>query len=175
MILRWSQLTSYMHMLRQLWQGRLEPWWHKFSSSSFQMSPCKTHGIHGVFALLCWLRSNNISWDPSWQQHTVLLVFVVIYGWHSRHNHNSDSVLQILHQQFLLKPRYGKPYMFLDDKLYKIRLHNGVWAWTMHPTKDVSEAVTNCKVYLMINYSVWWMLPKGAETSFGMRYDLNWM
>ena len=86
-------------------------------------------------------------------------------------HHNADSMLEWLHKSFLLKLRYGKPDMYLDTKLHKIRLHNGVWAWAMSPTRYVHEAVINCIVHLSSNYVCKYKMPKKAENPFKMGYD----
>ena len=41
-------------------------------------------------------------------------------------HHNADDMLDWLHKSFPLKPGFGKPNMYLDVKLCKTRLHNGV-------------------------------------------------
>ena len=57
--------------------------------------------------------------------------------------HDTDYVLQHLHQSFPLKLGYGDSDMYLVMNLHKMRISNGVWAWAMSPTKR--KAVSNCK------------------------------
>ena len=51
--------------------------------------------------------------------------------------HNADAMLEPLHQSFSLNLGYGEPDICLGLKLFKTRLHNGVWAWTMSPVKYI--------------------------------------
>ena len=53
-------------------------------------------------------------------------------------------MIQQLHKSFPLKPGFGKPDIYLNEKLHKTKLHNGVWAWAMIPVRYVYEAVRNC-------------------------------
>ena len=41
-------------------------------------------------------------------------------------HHNADAMLEWLHKSFLNKPGFGNPDMYLNAKLHKTRLHNGV-------------------------------------------------
>ena len=66
-------------------------------------------------------------------------------------HHNEDDMPEWLHKSFLLKPGFGKPDMYLDVKLCKTRLHNGVWACALSPAKYVQEAFRNCTVHLSSN------------------------
>ena len=50
-------------------------------------------------------------------------------------HYNADAVLEWLCKSFPLKPGYGNPDMYLDAKLCKFRLCNGVWTWAMSPVK----------------------------------------
>ena len=52
-------------------------------------------------------------------------------------HHNEDAILEGLHKSFPLKPGFGKPDIYPGAKLWKTRLHNGVWAWAMNPVKYV--------------------------------------
>ena len=52
-------------------------------------------------------------------------------------HHNADAMLEQLDKSFPLKLGFGKPDMYLDVKLCKTRLHNGVWGWAMSPVKYV--------------------------------------
>ena len=66
---------------------------------------------------------------------------------------------------------FGKPDMHLGMKLQKTRLHNGVWAWAMSPTRYVQEAISNCKMYLSSNYGGKYKIPKKAKNPLKMGYD----
>ena len=64
--------------------------------------------------------------------------------------------------------------MHLGVKLCETRLHNGVWAWAMSPSKCVQEAVRNCTAHLLSKYGGKYRLPKKAENPFEMGYDSEW-
>ena len=80
-------------------------------------------------------------------------------------------MLEWLCKPFPLKLGFGNPDMYLCEKLCKTRSHNGVWAWTMSPTKYVIEAVRNSIVHLRSNYGGKYRMPKKAENPFKMGYD----
>ena len=84
---------------------------------------------------------------------------------------NADFMLEQLHKSFPLEPGFGNPDMYLGAKLCKTRLHNGVWAWAMSPTKYVCEFVRNCKVHLSTKYVDKYKMPKKAENPFKMGYE----
>ena len=86
-------------------------------------------------------------------------------------NHNVDTVQEWLHKSIPFKPGFDKPDIYLNAALFKTRLHNGVWAWAMSPTKYVREAVRNCTVHLSSNYVGKCGMPKKAENPFKMGYD----
>ena len=86
-------------------------------------------------------------------------------------HHNADAILWQLHQPFPLKVGFGNPDIYLDVKLCKTRLHNGVWAFTMSPIKYVHEAARNCKAHLAANYNGRYRLPNRAENPFKVGYD----
>ena len=67
-----------------------------------------------------------------------------------------------------LKPVFGNLDVYLGAKLHKTRLHNGVWAWAMSPTKYVQEAVKNCTNHLFSNYGGKCRMPKKVENPFKM-------
>jgi hypothetical protein len=55
-------------------------------------------------------------------------------------------VLDKLNQYFTLKPSsVGNPSMYLGAKLKLTQMSNGVWVWGMSPSKNIKEAVSNCK------------------------------
>ena len=60
--------------------------------------------------------------------------------------HESDDVLNKLNRYVPLKPgSVGSPDMYLGMKLKLMQLHNGIWAWSMSPSKYVQEALRICK------------------------------
>ena len=86
--------------------------------------------------------------------------------------HNDTiSVLQHVHQLFLLKLGYAKSDMYLDTKVQKTRLHNGVWAYAKSLTKYVHEVIRNCKAHLCANNKSRYRLPKRAENPLAMGFD----
>ena len=49
-------------------------------------------------------------------------------------HHDADSVLRRVDKYFKLKPiSIGEPDIYLEEKLKKMRLKNGVWAWVNIP------------------------------------------
>ena len=96
------------------------------------------HGILGASFLAhpdLWLKP-EIRPEDGVQYYSHLMCFVDdILCIH----HNADSMLELLHKSFLLKPGYGEPNMYLVVKLHEIRLHNGVWTWAINKFKRQSE------------------------------------
>eukprot|EP00978_Attheya_sp_CCMP212_P025454 scaffold81916_cov35-Attheya_sp.AAC.1 len=46
----------------------------------------------------------------------------------------------------------GSPDMYLGAKLREVKLPNGVYSWSLSPSKYVQEAVRNVKEYLGHEY-----------------------
>ena len=86
-------------------------------------------------------------------------------------HHDAVSVLQCLHQSFLLKLGYGKPEIYLGAKLHLTKLHNGVWVCVMSPMNYVNEAVKHCKVNLRENYSGRVRIFTRSSYPFPIGYD----
>ena len=64
-------------------------------------------------------------------------------------HHNSDNVLNKLNGFMPLKPgSVRSPNMYLGTKLKCMQLHNGIYAWSMSPSKYIQEAVRICKEYI---------------------------
>ena len=64
-------------------------------------------------------------------------------------HHDPDDVLNKLNGYVMLKPgSFGSPDMYLGTKLKCMLLHNGIWAWSMSPSKYVQEAVRICKEFV---------------------------
>ena len=86
-------------------------------------------------------------------------------------HHNADAMLEWLCKSFSHKLGFGNPDMYLDARLGKTRLHNGVWAWAMSPNKYVCDAVKNSAVHLLTKYGGKYKMPKKVENPFKMGYD----
>ena len=56
--------------------------------------------------------------------------------------------------------------MHLGTKLKCLQLHNGIWAWSMSPSKYVWVAVRICKEYVARHLSKGYRLPKREENPF---------
>ena len=68
-------------------------------------------------------------------------------------HHDATSALEELDKFFMMKPgSIGDPDIYLGAKLRKVQLDNGVWAWSMSPSKYVQESVRNVEEYLAANY-----------------------
>ena len=109
-----------------------------------------------------WLKS-EIRPEDGVKYYSYILCFCI--------HHNADSMLELFCRSFLFKPGFSKPDMYLGAKLLKTRLHNGVWAWAMSPTRYVQEAVGNCIVHLSFNYGGKYRMSKKEENSFKMGYE----
>jgi hypothetical protein len=64
----------------------------------------------------------------------------------------------------------GNPSMYLGAKLKLTQMNNGVWAWGMSPAKYINEAVSNCKMHLILNYNGWNVVPTQTANPFVMGY-----
>ena len=55
-------------------------------------------------------------------------------------HHDAENVLRQVDKYFMMKPgSIGDPDIYLGAKLRKVRLDNGVEAWSMSPSKYVQE------------------------------------
>ena len=87
-------------------------------------------------------------------------------------HHESMSVLGKINEYLPLKPTsVGDPDLYLGAKLRNIRLDNGVYAWSLSPSKYVSQAVANCAEHLDKNFDGKYKLPAKAENPFPTTYD----
>ena len=86
-------------------------------------------------------------------------------------HHNPDDVLNKLNGYVPLKPRSVRsPDMYSGTKQKTMQLHNGIWAWSMSPSKCAQEAVRLCKEYIAKHLSKGYKLPKRANNPFESGY-----
>ena len=81
-------------------------------------------------------------------------------------------IMKKINKFFLLKPdSVGDPNMYLGAKIKYHKTPNGVWYWTMSPSKYVREACKNCKDHLSNNFDDKYKLTKQSLTllSWDMR------
>jgi hypothetical protein len=63
--------------------------------------------------------------------------------------HDAEDMIYQLDKFFMMKDgSIGDPDIYLGSKLRKVVLDNGVWCWSMSPTKYVQDAVRNVEEYL---------------------------
>ena len=77
------------------------------------------------------------------------------------------TTLMKIDKYFKLKPSsIGDPDIYLGAKLKYTRAENGVWCWTLSPSKYVQEARKNCETFLKNNFDGKYSLPKMAYKTF---------
>ena len=77
------------------------------------------------------------------------------------------TTLMKIDKYFKLKPSsIGDPDIYLDAKLKYTRTLNGMWCWTLSPSKYVQESCKNCKTVLKNNFDGKYSLPKMAPKTF---------
>ena len=87
-------------------------------------------------------------------------------------HHDAMTQLSRIDKYFKLKPdSMGDPEMYLGAKLKEHQAANGVWCWTMSPSKYVREAVKNCDAHLKKNFDGRHSLPKKAPNPFLYGYE----
>ena len=87
-------------------------------------------------------------------------------------HHDSLSVLAQINKYLPLKPTsVGDPDIYLGAKMRYTQLTNGVWAWSLSPSKYVAQAVANCVAHLTHNFDGQYTLPAKAENPFPTTYD----
>jgi len=85
-------------------------------------------------------------------------------------HHDAMSALNELDYYFKMKEgSIGDPDIYLGGKLRKMKLANGVLAWSISPSKYIQEAVKNVEAYLAKNYNDRKLL-KRAPTPFENDY-----
>ena len=68
-------------------------------------------------------------------------------------HHDSMPIMKKINKFFLLKPdSIGDPNMYVGAKIKYHKTPNGMWSWTMSPSKYVREACKNCKDRLNNNF-----------------------
>ena len=59
-------------------------------------------------------------------------------------SHDATATLDRMDKFFMMKKgSIGDPAIYLEAKLHKVQLDNGVFTWGMSPAKYVQEAVRN--------------------------------
>ena len=86
-----------------------------------------------------------------------------------------ESVLRRIDKYFKLNhSSIDDPDIYLGPKLNKIRLENGVWAWTNRPARYIKESLANVEKYLAELADVCWQLPKKkSENTFVGDYAME--
>ena len=86
-------------------------------------------------------------------------------------HHYPDDVLNKLKGYVPSKSgSVGSTNMYLGTKLKHMQLNNGIWAWSMSPSKYVQEAVGTFKEYVAKQLSKGCRLPKRADNPFDSGY-----
>ena len=86
-------------------------------------------------------------------------------------HHEQNHVLNKLNGYVPLTPGLvGSPNLYLGTKLKHMHLHNGIWAWSMSPSKYVQEAVRICKEYAATHLSKGCKLPRRSDNPFESGY-----
>ena len=71
------------------------------------------------------------------------------------------TTLMKIYKYFKLKTSsIGDPDIYLGEKLKYTHAPNGVWCWTMSPSKYVQEECKNCETFLKNNFDGKYSLPK---------------
>ena len=60
--------------------------------------------------------------------------------------------------------------MYLGTKLKHMQLHNGIWAWSISPSKYAGKALRICKEYIAKHLSKGYKLPKRADNPLKNSY-----
>ena len=85
--------------------------------------------------------------------------------------HDSDDLLSKMNRYVQLKPRSaGSHDMYLCPKLKCMQVYNGIWAWSMNPSKYVQEEERICEEYVAKHRSKGYKLPKRADNPFKSGY-----
>jgi len=86
-------------------------------------------------------------------------------------HHGAMTTPMKVDKYFKLKPSSIRdPDIYLGAKLKYTQAENGMWCWTLSPSKYVQEACKNCKTFLKHNFDGKYALPKHAPNPFVGRY-----
>ena len=87
---------------------------------------------------------------------------------------DSLSILKKIDKYSTLKPlSIGEPDIYLGVKLMKMTMANGVWCWSMIPSKYVQEAVRNCETHLRDQCVGKYSLVNDAYNPFDYHYKIK--
>jgi len=81
-------------------------------------------------------------------------------------------VLDRIDKYMKLKPdSVGDPDVYLGAKLKRVQVDNGVWCWSLSPSKYIQESVRNCENHLKDNFDGKYSFTKNAPNPFNLGYD----
>ena len=85
---------------------------------------------------------------------------------------NAESILQNeLRRYFHLKEEsIGPPTVYLGDRVQKVVLENGVWAWSFSSSQYVQSAVKNVEAYVGRPENSYLKIPSKTETPLMTSY-----
>ena len=84
-------------------------------------------------------------------------------------SHDSEITIREIDKFFPMKDgSVGDPDIYLGAKLRKVNLNNGVWAWSLSPSKYVQEAVKNTEKHVRDKGNM--TLPKRATAPWPSNY-----
>ena len=85
---------------------------------------------------------------------------------------NAESILQNkLRRYFPLKEEsIGAPTVYFGDRVHKVQLENGVWAWSFSSSQYVQSAIKNVEAYVGRPENSHLKIPSKAETPLTMSY-----
>ena len=91
-------------------------------------------------------------------------------------HHHPDDVLNKLNGCVSFKCGSVRiPDMYLGTKLKHMQLYNGIWAWSVSPSKFFQEAGRICEKYVTKHLSKGYQLPSRAEYPFTVAIAPNLM
>ena len=86
-------------------------------------------------------------------------------------HHDAMTTLMKIDKYFKLKPSsIGDPEIYLGANLKYTLAANGVWCWTLSPSKYVQEACKKCDIFLKNNFDGKYYLTKMAPNPFVVGY-----
>ena len=87
-------------------------------------------------------------------------------------SHDAESLLKRLDKYSKLNPSYLKyPYIYLGANLKRIQLKNGLWAWSVSPSRYMHQSVKNVEKYIVENLGEIWKFPSSAYNPFTIGYS----